>query len=92
MENKKNKVFDLTLFKRLLQYISPYRRVFIVSLICVIGLAVFGALRPYVLQKAIDEHVALNQYDGFLMYILLMLVLLILEVVSQLFFIYYANY
>ena len=92
MENKKNKVFDLNLFKRLLQYISPYRRVFIVSLICVIGLAVFGALRPYVLQKAIDEHVALKQYDGFFMYILLMLVLLILEVVSQLFFIYYANF
>ncbi|WP_040282533.1 ABC transporter ATP-binding protein [Psychroserpens damuponensis] len=92
MENKKTKVFDLTLFKRLLQYIKPYRSVFIVSLVCVVGLAVFGALRPLVLQKAIDEHVALKQYDGFLFYIILMLVLLILEVVSQLFFIYYANW
>ncbi|MFT7051974.1 MAG: ATP-binding cassette subfamily B multidrug efflux pump [Psychroserpens sp.] len=92
MENKKNKVFDLTLFKRLLLYIKPYRSVFIVSLICVIGLAVFGALRPLVLQIAIDDHIALKQYDGFLFYVILMLVLLILEVVSQLFFIYYANW
>jgi len=92
MEKEKNKVFDLSLFKRLLQYIKPYRFVFIVSLVCVVGLAVFGASRPYVLQIAIDEHVALKQYDGFLFYVVLMLVLLILEVVSQLFFIYYANW
>jgi ATP-binding cassette subfamily B multidrug efflux pump len=92
MENKKNKVFDLNLFKRLLQYIGPYRSVFIVSLVCVVGLAVFGALRPWILQIAIDEHVALKRYDGFLFYVILMLVLLILEVISQLFFIYYANW
>ncbi len=35
----------------LLQYIKPYKTVFIISLVCVIGLAVFGALRPYVLNK-----------------------------------------
>ena len=92
MENKKTKAFDLTLFKRLLQYIAPYKMVFIVSLLCVIGLAVFGALRPLVLQKAIDEHVVLKQYDGFLFYIIAMLVLLVLEVVSQLLFIYYASW
>lgn len=92
MENKKNKVFDLNLFKRLLQYIRPYRSVFIVSLVCVVGLAVFGALRPWILQIAIDEHVALKRYDGFLFYVISMLVLLILEVICQLFFIYYANW
>lgn len=92
MEDKKNKAFDLTLFKRLLDYIQPYRLVFFGSLLCVIGLAVFGMLRPLVLQKAIDNHVALKQYDGFLFYIIAMLVLLILEVVSQLLFIYYASW
>ena len=92
MANEKKRVFDLSLFKRLLQYISPYKAVFFVSLICVVGLAVFGALRPYVLQQAIDKHVALKSYDGFLFYIIAMLVLLVLEVVSQLLFIYYASW
>ena len=92
-EHKKDKrVFDISLFKRLLQYIKPYKLVFTGTLIFVIGLAVFGALRPYVLQQAIDEHVALKNYDGFMFYVLLMLVLLILEVVSQLLFIYYASW
>lgn len=91
MENKKTKAFDLTLFKRLMQYIKPYRAVFFGSLICVVGLAIFGALRPKVLQVAIDEHIQPQQYDGFMFYIIAMLVLLILEVTSQLFFIYLAS-
>jgi len=89
---KKKKAFDLTLFKRLLHYIQPYKSVFVVSLLCVIGLAVFGALRPLVLQNAIDEHIALRQYDGFMLLIVIMLALLLLEVVSQLLFIYYATW
>ncbi|MFK7782248.1 ABC transporter ATP-binding protein [Psychroserpens sp.] len=92
MANEKKKVFDVTLFKRLLQYIKPYKLVFFVSLVCVVGLAIFGALRPYVLQQAIDNHIALKQYDGFLFYIIAMLVLLTLEVISQLLFIYYASW
>ncbi|WP_298903780.1 ABC transporter ATP-binding protein [uncultured Psychroserpens sp.] len=92
MEDKKTKAFDLTLFKRLLQYIRPYRIVFFGSILCVIGLALFGMLRPLALQKAIDEHVVLKDYNGFLFYIIVMLALLIFEVVSQLLFIYYASW
>lgn len=92
MENKEKKVFDITLFKRLLQYIKPYKLVFFGTLVYVIGLAIFGALRPYVLQQAIDEHVALKNYNGFMYFIIIMLVLLILEVVCQLLFIYYASW
>ena len=66
MDNKEKKVFDISLFKRLLQYIKPYKLVFFSTLIYVIGLAIFGALRPYVLQQAIDEHVALKNYNGFM--------------------------
>ncbi|WP_430467650.1 ABC transporter ATP-binding protein [Winogradskyella ouciana] len=91
-EASKKKIFDVSLFKRLLQYIKPYRNVFIISLVCVIGLAAFGALRPYVLQQAIDTQIAERKYDGFVLYVAAMLVLLILEVISQLLFIYYASW
>ncbi|GGI58197.1 ABC transporter ATP-binding protein [Winogradskyella haliclonae] len=92
MADKQKKIFDISLFKRLLNYIKPYRLIFIVSLICVIGLAVFGATRPYVLKEAIDIQIALKKYDGFLFYIVLMLGLLFLEVICQLLFIYYASW
>ncbi|WP_225034975.1 ABC transporter ATP-binding protein [Winogradskyella sp. SM1960] len=92
MAEKGKKIFDVSLFKRLLQYIKPYRTVFIVSLICVIGLALFGAFRPYVLKEAIDVKIANKEYNGFVVYMLIMLALLVLEVVSQLLFIYYASW
>ena len=92
MAEDSKKIFDLSLFKRLLSYIQPYRLVFILSLICVVGLAVFGALRPKILQTAIDTQVAPRDFDGFLYYILIMLGLLVLEVISQLLFIYYASW
>jgi len=92
MDKKDKKVFDISLFKRLLQFIKPYKWVFVSTLLFAIGLAFFGAFRPYVLQQAIDKHVALKHYDGFMIYVIIMIVLLILEVVSQLLFIYYASW
>ncbi|WP_439153168.1 ABC transporter ATP-binding protein [Winogradskyella sp.] len=91
-EVTKKKIFDISLFKRLLQYIKPYRSIFVISLVCVIGLAIFGALRPYVLQQAIDTQIAERKYDGFVFYIVIMLALLVVEVISQLLFIYYASW
>ncbi|MGR7812206.1 ABC transporter ATP-binding protein [Lacinutrix undariae] len=92
MSKKGTKVFDVTLFKRLLKYTNPYKMVFIATLLFVIGLSVFGVFRPKVLQLAIDTKIAPQEYDGFLYYIIIMVVLLVLEVVSQLLFIYYASW
>lgn len=92
MKNPKNKVFDSQLFKRLLHYIKPYTGIFIIALTTVIGLAVFGALRPKVLQLAIDQNIAQKFEPGFSKYILAMLALLILEVTCNLLFIYYASW
>lgn len=92
MAEKSKKIFDISLFKRLLNYIKPYHTIFIVSLVCVVGLAVFGALRPYVLKEAVDVKIKQQEFDGFLFYILIMIGLLVLEVVCQLLFIYYASW
>lgn len=92
MTKQKENIFDLSLFKRLLAFIKPYRWVFYGTLLTVIGLAVFGALRPLVLQQAIDNNIAAKEVEGFLIYIITMLVLLILEVILQLIFIYCATW
>ncbi|MBN4070409.1 ABC transporter ATP-binding protein [Olleya sp. AH-315-F22] len=92
MAKTKENIFDLSLFKRLLKFINPYRWVFYGTLLAVIGLAIFGALKPLVLQQAIDNNIAAKVVEGFLVYIIAMLVLLILEVTTQLVFIYYATW
>ena len=75
MSVKKSPLFDLQLFKNL-NYIKPYKVVFIGSNF-VLGLAVFGALRPYVLKEAVDVKISLKDYNGFLTYIIIMIGLLI---------------
>ena len=76
----------------MLHYIKPYTGFFILALTTVIGLAVFGALRPKVLQLAIDQNIEQKFEPGFLNYMLIMLGLLVLEVTCNLLFIYYASW
>jgi len=91
-KNNKNIAFDAHLFGRLLGYTKRYYIVFIFALITVFGLAIFGALRPKVLQLAMDQNIEQQVQPGFLKYIIWMLALLFLEVICNLFFIYYASW
>ncbi|MEC8133595.1 MAG: ABC transporter ATP-binding protein [Bacteroidota bacterium] len=92
MSKTKQTVFDAPLFGRLLTYTKPYYSIFLLALITVIGLAVFGALRPKVLQIAMDENIEQQFQPGFLKYILWMFSLLFLEVICNLTFIYSASW
>ena len=89
--NKKENILNIYLFKRLLTFVSPYNYIFISSLFSVFGLAIFGALRPVVLEKVLDENISQGLSDGFLQLIFLMAVLLLFEVISNYLFIYFAG-
>ena len=89
--SSKTKVYNFKLFKRLLNYIKSYRQIFVISIISVFGLSVFGALRPVVLEKIVDENLTSSNYDFFLEYIILMITLLVLEVLSNYSFIFNAG-
>ena len=89
--SSKTKVYNFKLFNRLLNYIKSYRSIFVISIISVFGLSVFGALRPVVLEKIVDENLTSSNYDFFLEYIILMITLLVLEVVSNYSFIFNAG-
>lgn len=90
--SKKGNIFDLKLFRRLLDFVKGYKWVFYACLLFTIGLSVFSTLRPKVVQMAIDEKVTPLDLDGFVYYVFLMIILLVLEVLCQLLFIYYASW
>jgi subfamily B ATP-binding cassette protein MsbA len=87
---KKEPIFNLTLFKRLLVYIQPYIVVFFGNLLTVVIISFASAFRPYILKQAIDNNIILRKLEGFLPYIYIMIGLLIIEAVFQLLFIFYA--
>jgi len=92
MDKKQDKILDVGLFKRLSEFIKPYKGVFLGVFFAVVFLAISTAARPYILQQAIDNNIASRKFEGFLPYILLMVALLIFEVLCQLMFIFYAGW
>ena len=89
--SKKVNIYNISLFKRLLMYVKLYKHIFIISIFSVFGLSIFGALRPVILEKIVDENLTQYSFDFFLQYILLMVLLLVLEVISNYSFIFNAG-
>ncbi len=92
MDKRNPKILNVTLIKRLFKYIKPYKLIFIGVFTSVILLSIFTSLRPVLLQQAIDTNIVTKTLEGFLPYILVMISLLVLEVICQLLFIYYAGW
>lgn len=88
----KAKAFDTRLFKRILFYTKPYRKRFAGVVWFSIGLSAFAALRPYLLERTVDEYIATRDANGLLFYVTLMGIVLLLEVASQFYFVYWANW
>ena len=85
-------ILDVSLFKRLMQYVRPYRFTFVFVLTAAILLSIFSTLNPYLLKITVDDYITLKDYDGMLVFIGIMTGVLFLEVFFQFSFIYYANW
>ena len=83
--------FDFKLFRRLLDYTNSYKWTFYFVAVAAILLSVFGVLRPYLLQLTIDEGIVPQNIGILVYYIALMAGILLLEVLFQFCFIYFAN-
>lgn len=88
----KAKAFDTRLFKRILTYTKPYQWRFNGVVIFAISLSVFAALRPYLLKQTVDSYIQPKDQNGLLVFITLMATVLLLEVFSQFFFVFWANW
>ena len=88
----KAKAFDTKVFKRIMVYTKPYKWRFNSVIVWAISLSVFAALRPYLLKQTVDGYIQTNDGKGLLFFIVLMGIVLLLEVISQFYFVYWANW
>ncbi len=88
----KAKAFDTRLFKRILEYTKPYKTRFYGVIAFAIFLSIFSALRPYLLKQTVDNYIKLHDKQGLLLYVVFMGIVLLLEVFSNFFFVYWANW
>ena len=88
----KAKAFDTIVFKRILKYAQPYKFRFNSVILFAVFLSIFAALRPYLLKLTVDDYIKTHDQAGLLWYVTLMGIVLILEVLSNFFFVYWANW
>jgi ABC-type multidrug transport system fused ATPase/permease subunit len=86
------KAFDIRLFKKILKYTKPYKFRFYSVIAFAVSLSIFAALRPYLLKKTVDSYIQPKDQNGLLLYITLMGIVLVFEVLSQFYFVYWANW
>lgn len=91
-QKETGKAFDYTLLKRLLQFTKPYKITFYGVVIAAISLSAFAVLSPILLREIVNTALENKDQELLLNIIVLMLIVLVLEVVSQLSFVYYANW
>jgi ABC-type multidrug transport system fused ATPase/permease subunit len=88
----KAKAFDTKVFNRILEYTKPYQWRFNGVILFAVSLSIFAALRPYLLKQTVDGYIKTHDANGLLFYITLMVVVLLMEVFSSFFFVYWANW
>ena len=86
------KIFDLDLFAKLLVFIRPFRTTYYFVMMSAILLSLFSTLTPYLLKVTVDDYIRPKDYQGMIFFVGLMFITLILEVIFQFLFVFYANW
>lgn len=92
MKKQKAVLFDRALFGKIMAYSSPYRVYYYLVMVSAILLSAFSTLTPYLLKVAVDDYITPRLYEGLLFFVMIMLGTLLLEVLFQYVFVYYANW
>ncbi|CAL2091560.1 ATP-binding cassette, subfamily B, multidrug efflux pump [Tenacibaculum sp. 190524A05c] len=91
-KNKKGNAFDMEIFVRLMSFAKKYRTQFWIAALSTILLAGFSIASPVILYKAIDDFTATKDATRLLYFTIAMLSVLLVQVILQFSFIYYANW
>jgi ATP-binding cassette subfamily B multidrug efflux pump len=82
------KALDWKLLGRVMHYVKPYNLTFVIAAFLTVFLAVSALIQPILIQKTLDDYILVNNYDGLLFMVELMIGQLIIQTVAQ----YYQTY
>ncbi len=63
-ENLEDRYYDWPLFKRILQYLKPYRLLVGVSLLLLLAVSLLNLAGPYLTKVVIDDYIRIGQVEG----------------------------
>lgn len=92
MASTTGNAFNFKLFKRLLSYTKPYKTTYYFVALSAILLSGLAIAMPYLIKVLIDDYIIPKNLGDIYIVITIMAAVLLLEVLLQFSFIYYANW
>ncbi|WP_411275190.1 ABC transporter ATP-binding protein [Daejeonella sp.] len=91
MAKVSGKAVDISLLRRIFKYVTPYRKIFIWSIILTVIIAVIAPIRPWLIQVTLDKYIVESDNKGLLNMTLIMIGLLVVQTLVQYFHTFYTN-
>jgi ATP-binding cassette subfamily B multidrug efflux pump len=88
MSEVTGKAFDWKLLKRVMHYVKPYNRTFVIAGFLTVFLAFSALLQPILIQITLDNYILVDNYGGLVFMVELMVGQLLIQSVAQ----YYQTY
>jgi ATP-binding cassette subfamily B multidrug efflux pump len=82
------KALDWKLLGRIMHYVKPYNKTFIMAVFLTIFLAAIAIVQPILIQKTLDDYILKDNYGGLVFMVELMLAQLVIQTIAQ----YYQTY
>ena len=82
----------MKVLRQLYTFVKPYQKQFYFLVFLTIALAILAPARPYLIQIAIDEHVALGDAAGLLQIIYVLVILMVIQAIAQWAHTYYSGW
>ena len=82
----------MKVLRQLYTYVKPYQKQFYFLVFLTLALAILAPTRPYLIQIAIDEHVAIGDAAGLLKIIYVLVVLMVIQAIAQWAHTYYSGW
>ena len=85
-------ILDMKVLRKLYTYVKPYQKQFYFLVFLTLALAILAPARPYLIQIAIDEHVAVGDAAGLLKIIYVLVILMVIQAIAQWAHTYYSGW
>ena len=82
----------MKVLRQLYTYVKPYQKQFYFLVFLTLALAILAPARPYLIQIAIDEHVAVGDAAGLLKIIYVLVILMVIQAIAQWAHTYYSGW
>ncbi|SDT62044.1 ATP-binding cassette, subfamily B [Mucilaginibacter mallensis] len=82
------KALDWKLLGRVMHYVKPYNKTFVIAVFLTVFLAAIAIVQPILIQKTLDDYILKDNYSGLVFMVELMLAQLVIQTIAQ----YYQTY